>query len=61
MNRPIISNFYSFVSEAVKRFEFPLVDVPMACLCSILVLLGGVDSFPRDPCDRQIEQALCKD
>lgn len=59
-NHNMVSKFYSFVPEAAKRFRLPLVENTVLSLCSMSVLPMEVDGFPRDSCDKHIEQALCK-
>lgn len=60
-NHSIISKLYALVPEAAKKFNLQVVDDPVFSLCSTCILPMEADGFPRDPCDKSIEQALWKD
>lgn len=48
-NHPIISKFYTLVSEAAERFKLPLVDDAVDSLCSNSVCLWRKISSPGTP------------
>ncbi|KAL8185729.1 UNVERIFIED_CONTAM: hypothetical protein K2H54_057374 [Gekko kuhli] len=55
----IISQHYSMAPAEVEQFK-PMTDVPVADLTSNTVISADSSRFPRDPCYKRINLALCK-
>lgn len=60
LNHHIILKFYLLVPEASDLFRHPVVDDPVASLCSSSILPADLDKLPKDSSDRKVEQGLRK-